>query len=88
MDEVIQTITEIETRFSKKFANVKDPQLVFVLSVGALSFPGMMDTIFNLGLNDEICDGLSQKTDNPRFARDTYRRFLQMYGDVAKGLGN
>jgi pyruvate,orthophosphate dikinase len=88
MDEVIQTITEIETRFSKKFANVKDPLLVSVRSGAAVSMPGMMDTILNLGLNDEICEGLSKKTGNPRFARDTYRRFLQMYGDVAQGLGN
>ena len=88
MDEVMQAITEIETRFGKKFANAKDPLLVSVRSGAAVSMPGMMDTILNLGLNDEICEGLAQKTGNPGFAYDTYRRFLQMYGDVAQGLGN
>ena len=88
MDEVMQAITAIEKRFGKKFANVKDPLLVSVRSGAAVSMPGMMDTILNLGLNDEICEGLAQKTGNPGFAYDTYRRFLQMYGDVAQGLGN
>ena len=88
MDEVMQAITAIEKRFGKKFANVKDPLLVSVRSGAAVSMPGMMDTILNLGLNDKICEGLAQKTGNPGFAYDTYRRFLQMYGDVAQGLGN
>src|SRR5204863_3335429 len=63
-----------------------DPLLVSVRSGAAVSMPGMMDTILNLGLNDEAVDGLARRTDNPRFARDSYRRLIQMYGEVVDGI--
>ncbi|MBC8257823.1 MAG: pyruvate, phosphate dikinase [SAR324 cluster bacterium] len=88
MLQVMQAITEIEVQLGKKFGDPLNPLLISVRSGAAVSMPGMMDTILNLGLNDEICAGLSQKTNNPRFAIDTYRRFLQMYGDVTQSLGN
>ena len=66
----------------KKLGDPKDPLLVSVRSGAADSMPGMMDTILNLGLNDESVQGLIKKTNNPRFAWDSYRRFIQMFGDV------
>jgi pyruvate,orthophosphate dikinase len=69
-----------------KFGDKKNPLLVSVRSGARASMPGMMDTILNLGLNDEIVEGLAEKTGNPRFAWDSYRRFIQMYGDVVLGL--
>ena len=64
-----------------------DPLLVSVRSGARVSMPGMMDTVLNLGLNDETVEGLATKSGNPRFAWDAYRRFVQMYGDVVIGVG-
>ena len=82
-------ITEIEYQMEvlenvagKKFGDRENPLLVSVRSGAEISMPGMMDTILNLGLNDETVEGLAELTENPRFAYDSYRRFIQMYGDV------
>ncbi len=89
-DEVLQKIEkaleELERETEKKLGDVKRPLLVSVRSGAAISMPGMMDTILNLGLNDETVQGLAQLTDNPRFAYDCYRRFIQMFGDVVLGV--
>jgi pyruvate,orthophosphate dikinase len=79
-------ITSIEQQTGKKFGDLKNPLLVSVRSGARDSMPGMMDTILNLGLNDKTVDALSAKTNNPRFAWDCYRRFVQMYGDVVLGV--
>lgn len=84
--EVEQSIKHVESLMRSTFGDVKDPLLVSVRSGARASMPGMMDTILNLGLNDEIVEGLAQKTNNPRFAWDSYRRFVQMYGDVVLGM--
>ena len=76
----------LEKEAGKKFGDVKNPLLVSVRSGARDSMPGMMDTILNLGLNDATCEGLATATGNPRFAWDSYRRFLQMYGDVVMGV--
>ncbi len=79
-------LASIERITGKKFGDVKNPLLVSVRSGARDSMPGMMDTILNLGLNDETVEGLAAKTGNPRFAWDCYRRFVQMYGDVVLGV--
>ncbi|HZP47461.1 MAG TPA: pyruvate, phosphate dikinase [Vicinamibacterales bacterium] len=79
-------LASIEKQTGKTFGDVKNPLLVSVRSGARDSMPGMMDTILNLGLNDETVDGLAAKTGNPRFAWDCYRRFVQMYGDVVLGV--
>ncbi len=71
---------------NSKFGDPVNPLLVSVRSGARASMPGMMDTILNLGLNDEVAEGLAKKTNNPRFAYDAYRRFVQMYGDVVLGM--
>jgi len=76
----------LEKETGKKFGDVKNPLLVSVRSGARDSMPGMMDTILNLGLNDATCEGMAVATNNPRFAWDSYRRFLQMYGDVVMGV--
>ena len=76
----------IEDTIGKKFGDPSNPLLVSVRSGARASMPGMMDTILNLGLNDEVVEGLAKKTDNPHFAWDSYRRFVQMYGDVVLGM--
>lgn len=75
-------ISKLEKSTGKKFGDIKNPLLVSVRSGAKFSMPGMMDTILNLGLNDETLKGLIQKTSNPRFAYDAYRRFIQMFGNV------
>ena len=80
--EVENAIAHVETLMRSKFGDVENPLLVSVRSGARASMPGMMDTILNLGLNDEVVEGLIRKTGNPRFAWDSYRRFVQMYGDV------
>ena len=80
--QIFEKLLELEKDMGKKLGDRKDPLLVSVRSGAASSMPGMMDTILNLGLNDESVEGLSQKTNNPRFALDSYRRFMQMFGDV------
>ena len=84
--EVEKAITNIEELMRSKFGDTENPLLVSVRSGARASMPGMMDTILNLGLNDEVVEGLSRKTGNPRFAWDSYRRFVQMYGDVVLGM--
>ena len=79
-------ITAIEKQTKKTFGDLKNPLLVSVRSGARDSMPGMMDTILNLGLNDQTVEALANKTNNPRFAWDCYRRFVQMYGDVVLGV--
>jgi len=81
-EDVKKSIHQIEEQIGMKFGDAKNPLLLSVRSGARASMPGMMDTILNLGLNDEVVEGLSAKTGNPRFAYDAYRRFVQMYGDV------
>ena len=83
---VKDSIKHIEDQIGMKFGDARNPLLVSVRSGARASMPGMMDTILNLGLNDEVVEGLAVKTDNPRFAYDAYRRFVQMYGDVVLQL--
>ena len=85
-DEVLNAIKGIEAIMGAKFGDVTNPLLVSVRSGSRASMPGMMDTILNLGLNEEVVAGLAKKTGNERFAWDSYRRFIQMYGDVVLGL--
>ena len=80
--QIFDALTELEKVQGKKFGDVNDPLLVSVRSGARASMPGMMDTILNLGLNDESVEGFAKKTGNPRFAYDSYRRFIQMYSDV------
>ncbi|MEQ1883104.1 MAG: pyruvate, phosphate dikinase, partial [Burkholderiales bacterium] len=84
--EVEQGVAAIEREMGRTFGNALDPLLLSVRSGARASMPGMMDTILNLGLNDEAVEGLALKANNPRFAWDSYRRFIQMYGDVVMGL--
>ncbi|MDD4387658.1 MAG: pyruvate, phosphate dikinase [Bacilli bacterium] len=89
-DEIINQIniamTNLEELTGKKFGDADNPLLVSVRSGARVSMPGMMDTILNLGLNNVVVAGLAEKTGNPRFAYDSYRRFIQMYSDVVMGL--
>ncbi len=85
-DEVIASVHHIEGLMNSKFGDIENPLLVSVRSGARASMPGMMDTILNLGLNDEVVRGLAKKTGNERFAYDSYRRFVQMYGDVVLGM--
>jgi pyruvate,orthophosphate dikinase len=84
--EIPAMLARLEKSVGKKFGDPKNPLLVSVRSGARASMPGMMDTILNLGLNDETVEGLAKLTNNPRFAWDCYRRFVQMYGDVVLGL--
>ncbi|MDR0550809.1 MAG: pyruvate, phosphate dikinase [Spirochaetaceae bacterium] len=85
-DEVAANLTRLEKLMGKRLGDPDDPLLVSVRSGAAVSMPGMMDTILNLGMNDKAVVGLANKTTNPRFAWDAYRRFIQMYGDVVMGV--
>ncbi|HCR37303.1 MAG TPA: pyruvate, phosphate dikinase, partial [Opitutae bacterium] len=84
--EVQAQIKKVEAQTDKRFGDVANPLLVSVRSGARESMPGMMDTILNLGLNDKTVEGLAVRTQNPRFAYDAYRRFIQMYGDVVLGV--
>lgn len=84
--EVAEYLKKLESATGKKFGDVKNPLLVSVRSGAASSMPGMMDTILNLGLNEEVVESLSQSTGNPRFAWDSYRRFVQMYSNVVENI--
>ncbi|HML75899.1 MAG TPA: pyruvate, phosphate dikinase [Anaerohalosphaeraceae bacterium] len=84
--EVRENMAKVEKAMGKKFGDVNDPLLFSVRSGAARSMPGMMETILNLGLNDQSVEGLAKKTNNPRFAYDAYRRFIQMYSTTAMGL--
>jgi len=85
-DEVDKHLRALEEKTGKRFGDPDDPLLVSVRSGAAVSMPGMMDTILNLGLNDEAVEGLARRTGNPRFALDSYRRLIQMYGEVVEGI--
>ncbi|TCP65120.1 pyruvate, phosphate dikinase [Baia soyae] len=89
-DEIIkqmqESLKELEEKTGKQFGNPENPLLVSVRSGAVFSMPGMMDTVLNLGLNDETVAGLAKLTNNPRFAYDSYRRFIQMFGDVVMGV--
>jgi pyruvate,orthophosphate dikinase len=84
--EIEEHIAALQEKTGKRFGDPADPLLVSVRSGAAVSMPGMMDTILNLGLNDEAVSGLAQTTGNDRFAYDSYRRLIQMYGDVVDGI--
>ena len=84
--DVEEAIHHVENLMNSKFGDVENPLLVSVRSGARASMPGMMDTILNLGLNDEVVEGIVRKTGNARFAWDSYRRFVQMYGDVVLGM--
>ncbi len=86
MNEVHQHMAVLEKERGKTFGDTADPLLVSVRSGAAVSMPGMMDTILNLGLNDDAVEGLAAATDNPRFAYDAYRRLINMFGDVVMGV--
>ena len=85
-EEIRAHIAKIEEVTGKKFSDNENPLLVSVRSGAVISMPGMMDTILNLGLNDQAVEGLAKATNNPRFAYDSYRRFIQMFGDVAMSV--
>src|SRR6056297_242973 len=84
--EVEAAIKNVEKIMGTKFGSNEDPLLLSVRSGARVSMPGMMDTVLNLGMNDDAVEGLTKKTGNARFAWDSYRRFVQMYGDVVLGL--
>jgi pyruvate,orthophosphate dikinase len=84
--EVDEHVSRLEQSADKRFGSAEDPLLVSVRSGAAVSMPGMMDTILNLGLNDEAAAGLAERTGNPRFAYDSYRRLIQMFGEVVEGI--
>jgi pyruvate, orthophosphate dikinase len=84
--EIAEHIRSLEEKAGKRFGDPDDPLLVSVRSGAAVSMPGMMDTILNLGLNDDAVAGLAKTTGNERFARDSYRRLIQMYGEVVDGV--
>ena len=86
INQIKKELKVIEKDVSKKFGNLKNPLLLSVRSGARVSMPGMMDTILNLGLNDKTVDALAKKTSNGRFAKDSYRRFIQMYGNVVMGV--
>src|SRR5436305_7302403 len=85
-EEVDEHLTALEQKSGKRFGDPNDPLLVSVRSGAAVSMPGMMDTILNLGLNREAVEGLARRTGNARFAHDSYRRLIQMYGEVVDGI--
>jgi len=84
--EVDEHVERLQDRSGKRFGDAHEPLLVSVRSGAAISMPGMMDTILNLGLNDTAVEGLAEATGNPRFAYDSYRRLIQMYGEVVDGV--
>ena len=86
LNQIQSSLEKLEETTGKKFGDPKNPLLVSVRSGARTSMPGMMDTILNLGLNEDVVAGLAEATGNPRFAYDSYRRFIQMYSDVVKGL--
>src|SRR3954453_3013316 len=85
-EQVAEALDQLEEQGGKKLGAPDDPLLVSVRSGARESMPGMLDTVLNLGLNDESVDGLAKQTENERFAWDSYRRFVQMYANVVKGV--
>lgn len=86
LDEIVAAEADLEARCGKKLGDASDPLLVSVRSGAPFSMPGMMDTVLNLGLNDDSVRGLIAQTQNPRFAWDSYRRFIQMFSNVVMGV--
>ena len=86
--KVLEALNRVENKIGKKFGDVENPLLVSVRSGARASMPGMMDTILNLGLNDQTVEGLATTSNNPRFAWDSYRRFIQMYSDVVMNMNS
>ena len=86
VDAIYEKLAELEQVTGKKFGSAENPLLVSVRSGAVISMPGMMDTILNLGLNDDSVEGLAKRTENRRFAMDSYRRFIQMFGDVVQEI--
>lgn len=84
-NEIYEKVAELEEMTGKKFGDIENPLLVSVRSGARASMPGMMDTVLNLGLNDEVAEGFTKATNNKRFVYDSYRRFIQMFADVVKG---
>jgi len=84
--EILKYLTRLELKVNKKFGDQNNPLLVSVRSGAPVSMPGMMDTILNLGLNDQVVDGLKSLAQSGRFAYDSYRRFIQMFGNVVMGV--
>src|SRR5581483_11650866 len=87
-EQIEEHVRRLEQKTGKSFGSLDDPLLVSVRSGAAISMPGMMDTILNLGLNDEAAEGLAARTGNARFAYDSYRRLIQMFGETAEGIGD
>ena len=85
VNQIYTNVEMLEKKSGKSFGNPNNPLLVSVRSGARVSMPGMMDTVLNLGINDEVVEGLAKKTNNVRFAYDSYRRFIQMFADVVKG---
>src|SRR5579885_1263820 len=85
-DQVLQSLHHVESQTGKTFGDPANPLLVSVRSGAKFSMPGMMDTVLNLGLNDEVAGGLGKLTNNERFARDAYRRFIQLFGKIVLGV--
>ena len=85
-EDVEKAIAHVESLMGTKFGDAKNPLLVSVRSGARVSMPGMMDTVLNLGITEEVAEGIAEKSGNPRFAWDSYRRFVQMYGDVVLGM--
>ncbi len=85
-DEVDENLKRLEEENDKEFGDPEDPLLLSIRSGAAVSMPGMMDTVLNVGLNEETLEGLVERTGNPRFGWDSYRRLIQMYGEVVKGI--
>jgi len=88
MPQVMKNIVKMEKKTGKKWNSIKNPLLVSVRSGAAISMPGMMDTILNLGLNEKTVEGFAQQTKNPRFSWDSYRRFIQLFGKVVFGVND
>ena len=88
MDQIREAVADLEKRTGKRFGGESDMLLLSVRSGARFSMPGMMDTILNLGLNDRTVADLAKATSDPRFAYDSYRRFIQMFGDVVLGVGH
>ena len=87
MEQIMEAVTKMEAITEKKFGDKENPLLVSVRSGARASMPGMMDTILNLGLNEDVVEVLAEKSGNPRWAWDCYRRFIQMYSDVVMEVG-
>ncbi|NLM43074.1 MAG: pyruvate, phosphate dikinase, partial [Clostridiales bacterium] len=85
-DEIFEKLEELEKKTNKRFGDIKNPLLISVRSGAKFSMPGMMDTILNLGLNDDTVEAIHKITGNERFAYDSYRRFIQMFSDVVMSI--